>query len=86
MFPTKTAIPKKVKRVVKLHSKIYLLYKSIASNSDKQISSMVMAIKMPISITKVVSDSQYVRNTILGPDHVQLTKVNWRLKVSWKSF
>ena len=67
MFPTKTAIPKKVKRVVKLvttHSKIYLLYKRIASNSDKQISSMVMAIKMPISITKV-SDSQHVRNTIL---------------------
>ena len=62
MFPTKTAIPKKVKRVVKLHSKIYLLYKSIASNSDKQISSMVMAIKMPISITKV-SDSQHAYAT-----------------------
>ena len=22
----------------------------------------------------------------LGPDHVQLTKVNWRLKVNWKNF
>ena len=22
----------------------------------------------------------------LGPDHVQLTKVNWRLKVNWKIF
>ena len=22
----------------------------------------------------------------LGPDHVQLTKVNWRLKVNWKEF
>ena len=21
-----------------------------------------------------------------GPDHVQLTKVNWRLKVNWKFF
>ena len=23
---------------------------------------------------------------LLGPDHVQLTKVNWRLKVNWKNF
>ena len=23
---------------------------------------------------------------VLGPDHVQLTKVNWRLKVNWKNF
>ena len=22
----------------------------------------------------------------LGPDHVQLTKVNWRLQVNWKNF
>ena len=22
----------------------------------------------------------------IGPDHVQLTKVNWRLKVNWKNF
>ena len=22
----------------------------------------------------------------IGPDHVQLTKVNWRLKVNWKIF
>ena len=23
---------------------------------------------------------------VYGPDHVQLTKVNWRLKVNWKNF
>ena len=25
-------------------------------------------------------------NIHIGPDHVQLTKVNWRLKVNWKIF
>ena len=40
------------------------------------------------ALTEFLEKVPYIQKTsmYLGPDHVQLSKVNWRLKVNWKNF